>query len=200
VGVSLKVITPATLTLNVKTRPHRKPADRYSYPFGRELMSFIAPTVVSVSVKGRVLKKNPGAASTAAAEADMSGGTEECAVRTERGANRGGMHRGNSSGGLGRVLSTGPCARHENLGKVPAVRLRQFRNPRVEAISFSFKREQSLPLPLSVIQTMDNCHGGAPVSTSDRRRGQHAGDESLAPLSIRFKTNKANSNELALAA
>jgi hypothetical protein len=41
------------------------------------------------------------------------------------------------------------------------------------------------------IQGRDNCHGGAPVSTSDWRRGQHAADESLAALSIRFKTNKS---------
>ena len=50
-----------------------------------------------------------------------------------------------------------------------------------------------LPLAPAAISATGRvfCHGGAPVSTSDRRRGQHAGDESLAPLSIRFKTNKS---------
>lgn len=42
--------------------------------------------------------------------------------------------------------------------------------------------------------------GGAPVSTSDWRRWQHAGDDSLAPLTIGSKQTNANSNELALAA
>jgi hypothetical protein len=34
------------------------------------------------------------------------------------------------------------------------------------------------------------CHGGAPVSTGNRKRGQHAADDSLAALTIRIKTNK----------
>ena len=50
---------------------------------------------------------------------------------------------------------------------------------------------RTCPYTETMIQDTHSCHGGAPVSTSDRRRGQHAGDESLAPLSIRFKTNKS---------
>ena len=46
----------------------------------------------------------------------------------------------------------------------------------------------------------DEGAGGAPVSTSDWRRWQHAGDDSLAPLTIGSKQTNANSNELALAA